>query len=291
MRLLRWAIFTNLYISAGAMAFLALSARLLGLDLDAHIYLLLLAGGSTWLVYQLSRLAFHGRAIASPKVDSIYLWLENSPVFTRASIVVSGLCTLVCLFFLRLESIVLLFGLGLIALTYPLNIPLTEGKTFRLRDLPFIKLFLIAMVWSGMAVLLPVVELKGWSGLEMDVWTLFALQFLFILSITLPFDINDEKIDSLTQVKTIPNVFGVQVAKMLTAFFTFCFFSGMTLWLYENVGLDARVLIFDLTLGVMMLFLLFLTLRYSVQVSKWRIMLWYDGSFFWYFLLVYFLMR
>ena len=102
---------------------------------------------------------------------------------------------------------------GVIALGYV--IPLGKsGK--RLRDLHFIKIFLIAIVWGWLTVWVPAAEL----GVTWDLSTLWmALErSAFIFAITVPFDIRDLEVDQHTEVKTLPSTLGTNSAILLAIF-------------------------------------------------------------------------
>jgi 4-hydroxybenzoate polyprenyltransferase len=95
-----------------------------------------------------------------------------------------------------------------IALAYVL--PLLNGR--RLRDLPYIKIFLIALSWAWLTVLGPVWEAGG------SAWTIAVLLMAlergcFIFAITIPFDIRDMGLDAANELNTLPGVFGVRTAK------------------------------------------------------------------------------
>jgi 4-hydroxybenzoate polyprenyltransferase len=71
-----------------------------------------------------------------------------------------------------------------------------------------LKIFLIAIVWAWVTVLLPAVQedqLEQWST-----WGMSLERSLFIFAITLPFDIRDLKVDERSNVKTIPHFLGVK---------------------------------------------------------------------------------
>ncbi|MCB0608095.1 MAG: hypothetical protein H6562_06410 [Lewinellaceae bacterium] len=83
-------------------------------------------------------------------------------------------------------------------------IPIFKGK--RLRDFNDIKIFLIAVVWTAFTVLAPAVELH--RHLEAGIWLMALERFLFIFAITLPFDLRDLPVDTLTGVRTLPRLLG-----------------------------------------------------------------------------------
>lgn len=101
---------------------------------------------------------------------------------------------------------------GILSLAYVL--PFLSGKR-RLRDLNFIKIFLVAIVWAWVSVLLPYLEL----GKPLDSSLIFmALErAFFVFAITLPFDIRDMEVDAHNDVKTIPARIGARKSKYLAA--------------------------------------------------------------------------
>ena len=91
---------------------------------------------------------------------------------------------------------------GLASLFYP----------FGLRNVPFLKIFLISLVWATTTFLLLVLE----NQIALDLVNVihFLSRFLFVLAITIPFDIRDIPFDK-TQLKTLPVFFGEKKARFL----------------------------------------------------------------------------
>ena len=91
---------------------------------------------------------------------------------------------------------------GLVSLFYP----------FGLRNVPFLKIFLISLVWATTTFLLLVLE----NQIALDLVNVihFLSRFLFVLAITIPFDIRDITFDK-TQLKTLPVFFGEKKARFL----------------------------------------------------------------------------
>jgi 4-hydroxybenzoate polyprenyltransferase len=285
LKTVRLAIYTNFYIALGAVAFAHANARLLGIAhlLDWTLWATIFF--ATLLVYQLSRWAFHRRDFSSPRIDSIYKWLEKSHSFTVWSMGFSASILFFLVQQLSLDSFILLIFLGSISVIYPLEWK-WKGKAIRIRDIPYIKIFLIAIVWSGMAVLLPTVEAVGWHAFRWSLLVAFFLQIIYILMITLPFDINDWRVDKLTGVKTIPGVWGIRNAKYIVMGLSITYMAGFGIFLYFLPLQDQQKLIGWSLMFSLVISMLIKTMRYSSVVSKWKIMLWYDGSFFWYWLIV-----
>lgn len=106
---------------------------------------------------------------------------------------------------------------GLISLGYVLPfLGFKKGKKgLRLRDLNWIKIFLIAVVWGYVTVILPILEVRAveWADL-----LILLERIVFIFMITLPFDIRDLKVDEYNHVKTIPAVYGIPKTMQLVLF-------------------------------------------------------------------------
>lgn len=120
------------------------------------------------------------------------------------------LISAVCFFILGMKVQIALIMPCLLSLAYVVPI---FGKRQRLRDFHFIKIFLIAAVWSWITVIIPGMERKlFWNA---PLWIMALERLFFIFAITLPFDIRDLKIDQFTKVKTLPQVLGINKTKIL----------------------------------------------------------------------------
>ncbi len=125
--------------------------------------------------------------------------------------IISAIAIIPLSFFLNTSSKILLIGLGLISLAYNLPIFLIDTKRFSLRDIPGVKLFIIAMVWAASCVLLPILAIEGTNAAKItlnETILLFLKRFFFIAAIAVPFDIRDIFQDKSNELKTIPIIFG-----------------------------------------------------------------------------------
>jgi len=121
--------------------------------------------------------------------------------------------------FLNQAILLLMLPLGLVALAYTIPIFRRKATKIRLREIGLWKIFLIASVWTGMTVILPAVHLYGFEQiLELISWQVALGRFLFILAITIPFDIRDLVNDAKKGVRTIPSVIGWQRSVVLAQF-------------------------------------------------------------------------
>ena len=108
----------------------------------------------------------------------------------------------------------LLVHLALISMLY--SLPVVPGRKgwVLLRNIPLLKVFLIAYVWACVTVWLPLLG-AGWDIRSPAGWHLFGQRFLFILPLTIIFDIRDVDKDQATATLTLPRLLGVARARMV----------------------------------------------------------------------------
>jgi hypothetical protein len=94
-----------------------------------------------------------------------------------------------------------------ISLAYGLPILRFKSTWIRMREVPGLKIFFIAFVWAIVTEGFPNLLANHDFGL-----LAFLERFLFVLAITIPFDIRDLKFDRI-EMSTIPQYFGVKRAK------------------------------------------------------------------------------
>src|SRR5690606_33529009 len=101
----------------------------------------------------------------------------------------------------------------IIVLGYIIPVIPVKKKWFRLRDIPAIKAVLIAITVSYLTSVLPMLLSESYSN---KILIHFAERFFFILAITIPFDIRDQKFDSHSFLKTLPLLIGEKKAKLVS---------------------------------------------------------------------------
>ena len=119
------------------------------------------------------------------------------------------ICMVYYTVFLSREVLFVCAIFGALTLLYAL--PVFSRKR-NLRSFYGAKMYTIAIVWAGVTVILPVLD--SLQELQMDVWISFVQRFLFIIVITLPFDIRDLNYDR-EDINTIPKSLGIKYTKFL----------------------------------------------------------------------------
>lgn len=127
-------------------------------------------------------------------------------------------------FSFKLSTQIMIFLIGALSFFYP----------FGLRKIPFAKIFIISFVWAVSTMLLIVLENN--IPISESVILKLASLFLFVFSITIPFDIRDVDVD-LKNVITIPLFFGVKRAKMI-AFITLFICGLISFFQYRHMYLS-----------------------------------------------------
>lgn len=118
-------------------------------------------------------------------------------------------------------------------------------KSMNLRSLSGAKIYIIALVWMGVAVLVPM-EYHN-IGLNTKAIYQCAEIFLFVIALTLPFEIRDLKYDD-SALGTIPQKLGLKKAKWLATGFLLIATTFAILQNYmSDSGLPITISIFMLT--------------------------------------------
>jgi 4-hydroxybenzoate polyprenyltransferase len=121
----------------------------------------------------------------------------------------------VVLFLVKTEILYLLVPLAILSFLYSFPFPGKQKSNFRILKIPGMKTLLIAIVWTGATVLIPVF-FEDKPFVHLQIILLFAERFTFIFAIAIPFDIRDMDTDSQTSLNTIPIVFGEKNALIIS---------------------------------------------------------------------------
>lgn len=120
----------------------------------------------------------------------------------------------------------LLFSLsGLVCVFYALQFLKRGDGLASLRDLPFMKIFLIALIWAVSCFAFPLLK-HPTIPVHEQIWISF-FGFLYVVAVTIPFDIRDLKYDQKDQ-RTIPQLIGWKRAKLLSIFLLLFSYLGWT---------------------------------------------------------------
>ena len=206
--------YTNILISFAAALLVFISFK--EFSFNSYLEYTLFIFGSTLFTYNIQRLIkFRKRKYSSFDARARVLYKKLSIYFST----IGGGISIYFVFKIPFPVVLTLTLMGFLSLTYILPFSITK-KISGLREVPFLKIYLIAFIWTITTAYIPVSHFSD-AGLTSSMLFCFE-RFLFILAITIPFDIRDLRYDP-PNFKTIPQVFGVNKSKILAiAFLIIC---------------------------------------------------------------------
>lgn len=211
---------SNIYISLAAVALTVEAQIQLGMKPQWHPYLFIIFF-ATLFEYNLHRLITvltNKEALNSEK----HRWVrENLAAFYVLVIIsVTGLGIVALL---ASKKVLITFApIAVITLLYSIPVSSNRNHLLRLREIPYLKIFLIGIVWSAATILLPIVQFDG-SFDRTHVALLLTERFLFLFAITIPFDIRDREADRHDGLKTFASL-GKEKAMTISYFSLSAFF-------------------------------------------------------------------
>ncbi|MCK5815458.1 MAG: hypothetical protein KAH07_05895 [Flavobacteriaceae bacterium] len=200
-RFLDFYIFSNIHVALGAFCFVKVSLLTQGVYSSDTAYFVFF---STIISYNFIRFT----NISTTK-NWVTNWYFQYKTLLILVLVLSGIGSL--FFFLKLNwnAIFVLIPFVLLTFFYGVKLP---GFSKSFRKIAGLKIFLIALCYAGITVLVPLIQ----NEIEISLfgWMLFLQRFIFVLLITLPFDIRDVGFDSVS-LMTIPQYFGIRNTKII----------------------------------------------------------------------------
>ena len=180
-------------------------------------------------------------------------------------IVVSILSGIAAIYFLfRLSTDIYWLLVLLFVLSFFYSVPLL-GKTLRMFSLT--KMLVVALVWAGVTVLLPVQQF----GIQMDydLWFTFMQRILIIWVLTVPFEIRDMSKDATT-LGTLPQKFGSRAVKWQATL------AVIAVLLLDQVKFE-QIMVYSLVNGLMMVISLLLVWLASTKQGKYYASFWVES--------------
>lgn len=176
----------------------------------------------------------------------------------------------------NLSTTVLIYFIPFAVLTLVYVVPFLGGFQKNLRRVSYLKIFLVAFVWSGVTTVIPLIV--GEYQYEVSIILLFVQRMLFILVLILPFEIRDMKLD-FKNLKTLPQKIGIEKTKkvgfVLLLFSLTIEFLITTSFAYRNSYL------------VICFILLIFLMRSTQNQSKFYSSLWVESiPIFWWILIL-----
>lgn len=205
-------LFSNLYVAAPVCSISAASYYVFNYPID--LTLLTFIYSSTLFIYNLHRIVGVDQ-IEEESRSPRHSWAIKNKNLLFFLVIISGSIAVVMALLMGSNFITPISIPAIIALGYSMPIVKRKGKYWRLRDVPFAKVFLISLTVSYVTVYLPFYnELELFF--ETNLFYYFLSRFFFIFAITIPFDIRDVDFDQGSSLNTIPMMVGIEKSKQIS---------------------------------------------------------------------------
>lgn len=175
--ILKFIVDSNIWIALATALFYALSFIQLNLSvpLNATIVFLFSSALFTYTLFQ----------ILDKNV--------TASLFSKLIVLLSFLVQLACIPFLSFTTLIILILSGLLTFFYATPLISFGKNSFNLRKIWFLKSIIVALVWMLSCAVIPLLEMNASTH---DLYLFSLEKFLFILGITIPYDIKDIKSDT-----------------------------------------------------------------------------------------------
>lgn len=209
---------------------------------------------------------------------------RNRTVFFLFS--ASGIGLLTSVNFLNLEERIILFIIAALSVCYVMPVNISGKILSGLRNIPVFKNIVLASVWTLATAVLPLIDNLTIIS-PADLFFIAAKRFFFIFSLTIAFDIRDVVKDSSNNLKTIPNLIGINNSKII-AILSLLIFMVITLLHRYQMHISYSLLTdfsFPLLLSAVLTGFLILFINSTRKESFYSWLM--DGSMIYQFVLVY----
>lgn len=174
---------------------------------NSALFVLIL--GSTLVIYNLNMISGLKELQELGTDSERHHWCIQNELKMKLTLGLGLILSAISIPFLNPVIWLLMIPLGVVAVAYAMPVFRRNASKTRIREIGLWKIFLIAAVWAGMTVILPSVQLYGFEQItNQSSWFLAIERAIFIIAITLPFDIRDLINDAKKGVKTIPSTIG-----------------------------------------------------------------------------------
>jgi len=201
---LEFIVYTNVWVALAVAALSAFTFIIIG-RLDYNF--ICFSFFATLLMYAYARW-FEAPAREDESTSRITDWKNSHKFWQIFSGIIGAAGAIYFATFLEKNTLFILLICGGISAMYPLQF-LKRGQV-ALRNVAGIKLFIISLIWAIVSTVLPAVQLG--YGFSTELVFLTLQRFLFVMAITIPFDIRDLRIDS-PDINTLPYKIGLRPAR------------------------------------------------------------------------------
>ncbi|MCB0272640.1 MAG: hypothetical protein KDD46_06480, partial [Bdellovibrionales bacterium] len=166
----------------------------------------------TWITVLLVFVGTWGAYYLQRWMPKITLHTENKVMRKKVAFLILILVFLISYMFqdstLQVYGWMIMFSMP--ACLYALQVKTKNRMFWGIREIPFIKILIVALVWVFVA-LIPCIESQTWN---MKVLLYGSMFFFYLVSIIIPFDIRDMEVDQ-PSMRTLAQILGEAHAKRI----------------------------------------------------------------------------
>ena len=170
-----------------------------------------------------------------------------------------------CYYAWQLPLKTLIYCIPLELLTVLYAVPFLSGFQKNLRNISYLKIIIVALVWTGFTVVLPFLDAQ--KTIDSTVILYSVQRFLIVMVLILPFDIRDLKFDAIS-LQTIPQKIGVNNTKKL-GFFLLLLSLTIEFYIMNNMAVKNAFFAF-------FILLLFFLMRAKKEQNKYYSSFWVE---------------
>ena len=209
-------IYSNLFVALCVTAFTHLTYIIYNLPKNNISVVLTMVFCFSFFTYNFQRyIKFRSSPEKTVALGSRLTWIVKTKNLLTILSVISGAIGLACTYFLNPLCFLILIPMGALSAFYVVPIIPFYKKSPTLREIPYLKIFVIGFVWSLIIIGLPTLNTSPLLFFKPNYLLALLQVFLFTVSITLPFDIRDIDYDKNNGLKTIPHRLGVKKTILL----------------------------------------------------------------------------
>ena len=218
--LFRFYINASIHVALAVVSLCIFTAK--SFDVQINYWLLFFVFFSTILGYNFAKY-YPASKLKRDRLPKSYKSIKAISIISIVGLLFS------CLF-IRSETVLIAMGLSVCNFFYAMPLP---HKT--LREVPFLKVFIIAFIWTAVTISLPVVESETTLIYDFKLYVEVLERFCWIILLLIPFEIRDYNYDK-QHLKTLATVFGVVPLKIVGIALI------LTLWIIRlsSVGLEHK---------------------------------------------------
>lgn len=202
---------------------------------------------STLLIYNLG---FYRAVLFSDEAQRYHAeWMRKNRSYWVFSMLIALLAVLYLFSSFSHQAQLAIGALSLVSFFYIIHDINIYGFKLSIRNVPYIKTIIVSLIWALITVVPQLLD-NNLIGEDIQWKVLLVERFLFILSITLMFDIRDINSDP-EYLHTIPRLVGVRITKALAILFLFIgyvFLSKFDIPSYSKIAMLGLYLIMGVTI-------------------------------------------